>query len=249
MFGLVLVTRRGTPSGEHPPLPRWLKRLGWTLLAVALLASAFEIGNVPARLLASLERPYVSVNADIEPADAVLVLGGYGQPAPNGSLTGLEVNDAGDRLVAGIELVRHGKGKVLVLSSGGRGEPPEPLEAIAARNLVESWKVLPPTAKVELLGACINTRDEAVKMVELAKARGWKQIILVTSAWHLRRAAALFKKAGLEVIPVGCDFQGTAALQGERHFAFVSRTSSLVLLKLWLEETVGYAYYRLRGWV
>ncbi len=151
--------------------------------------------------------------------------------------------------MAGIELVRQGKSNVLILSSGGRGKPPEPVEAIAARNLVESWKVLPPTARVELLGACINTRDEAVKMVDLAKARGWKKIILVTSAWHLRRATPLFKKTGLEVIPVGCDFQGTAALQAERRFTFVPRTSSLVLLKLWLEETMGYAYYALRGWV
>ncbi len=85
-------------------------------------------------------------------------------------------------------------------------------------------------------------------MEALAKEKGWKKIILVTSAWHMRRAAATFRKAGLDVIPVGCDCQGSVALQRDR-VSLVPRAQSLILFKLWAEETLGYAAYRLHGWI
>jgi uncharacterized SAM-binding protein YcdF (DUF218 family) len=225
---------------------RGRKKWGSIILASALLACVFELTNVPARLLASLERPFIfDKSSPIPPADAVLVLGGYGQPFPQ-SLSGIELNESGDRLLTGIGLVREGKAAVLVVSGGGRGTPPQPLEAQAAKAWIESWKLLP--APVETLGASRNTHDEALRMKDLAQKKGWNKFILVTSAWHMRRAATTFRKAGLEVIAVGCDYQGSVAVQRER-LSFMPRTSSLWLLRLWLEETLGYGFYRVRGWI
>ncbi len=50
VFGFVLVTRRSSAGADAPSIPRWLTRLGWTLLTLALLACGMEIANVPARL-------------------------------------------------------------------------------------------------------------------------------------------------------------------------------------------------------
>jgi uncharacterized SAM-binding protein YcdF (DUF218 family) len=64
----------------------------------------------------------------------------------------------------------------------------------------------------------------------------------------MRRAVAAFRKAGMEVVPVACDSRGIFRLSEAGRLRFVPRTSSLVLLDLWMEETLGFAYYRLRSW-
>ncbi len=225
-------------------LRRRCRKSGFVLLALALLGSGVETFKIPARLLASLERPYLASASPLpSSSDVVLVLGGYGQDFPASS-PGIELNERGDRLIKGIELVRLGKAGVLVLSGGPRGNPPEPQDARAAQAWINSWKLVP--GRVEVLGPSLNTHDEALQMRNLAQTNSWKKITLVTSAWHMRRAAATFRKTGLDISPVGSDFQGTAALQDER-VNFIPSTASLVLLKLWLEESLGYAYYRLRG--
>ena len=52
------------------------RRLASAFLFVALVTWVMEIARGPARLLAGLERPYLSQNASsVDPADAVEVLG------------------------------------------------------------------------------------------------------------------------------------------------------------------------------
>jgi uncharacterized SAM-binding protein YcdF (DUF218 family) len=96
---------------------------------------------------------------------------------------------------------------------------------------------------VEVVGPVRNTHDEAVAVSELARQRGWGQVILVTHPWHMRRAAAAFEKAGVKVICVPCvESQydlGTFDTAGDRLAAF----------RFWVHETGGYLWYKLRGWV
>ncbi|WP_162393718.1 YdcF family protein [Deinococcus kurensis] len=47
-----------------------------------------------------------------------------------------------------------------------------------------------------------TTRDEAARVRDLARARGWTRVLLVTSPSHSRRAAALFRSQGVTVISV-----------------------------------------------
>jgi len=37
--------------------------------------------------------------------------------------------------------------------------------------------------------------------------RGWRKVILVTSALHIPRSVAVFAAQGIAVVPVVCDFQ------------------------------------------
>ncbi|HWH71314.1 MAG TPA: YdcF family protein [Candidatus Sulfotelmatobacter sp.] len=224
------------------------RRWGWAALLGSLvaLACAAEAVKLPARLLSSLEQPYLCHGSlPVPAADAVVVLGGYMERFSSGYL-GMELNEAADRLLTGIALVREGKGRALVLGGGGRGHPPQPEEAQCATKWMQEWHLV--SVPVENLGVSLNTHDEALHLAELAKQRGWKKIVLVTSAWHMKRAAATFRKAGFEVVPVGSDFQGTCALEGEEHIHFVPRSGSLVQFSRWLEEQIGYVYYRVRGW-
>ena len=97
------------------------------------------------------------------------------------------------------------------------------------------------------LGICINTHDEAVAFRKLAQSQGWSKVMLVTSALHLRRGVALFKKQGIEVTPVAADFQVLGVPQDP--FSPFPRQHRFFLLALYLHEKIGWWVYRARGWV
>jgi uncharacterized SAM-binding protein YcdF (DUF218 family) len=99
------------------------------------------------------------------------------------------------------------------------------------------------------LGVCKNTHEEALSAAALAKQQGWKRILLVTSAIHMDRALAAFRRTGLEVVPLACDFDGAASPNSRWRFRLLPSVESAALFKLWLTEEVGFCYYRLRGWV
>ncbi len=224
------------------------RRRAWWLLAIALAGSVFQAAEVPGRLIAGMERPFLPpAPGQIAPADAVIVLGGSLTPFEPSYLR-VEFCEASDRLLTGIGLVRDGKAPVLVVSGGGEGQPARFAEAPAAMKFIERWNLV--TTPIESLGVSRTTHDEAVHAARLASQKGWKKIILVSSALHLRRAAATFRKAGLEVVPVGCDFRVLGLLEPgrQRRFNPVPSVFTVVSFRLWLEEVLGFAYYRLRSW-
>jgi uncharacterized SAM-binding protein YcdF (DUF218 family) len=96
---------------------------------------------------------------------------------------------------------------------------------------------------VEEAGIVANTHDEAVLIAALAKRRGWNKVLLVTQPWHMRRAMAVFAKAGLRALPAPCvetEYELTYLRHpGDRRNAF----------RNWLHETMGIQIYRMRGWI
>jgi uncharacterized SAM-binding protein YcdF (DUF218 family) len=95
-----------------------------------------------------------------------------------------------------------------------------------------------------------NTKDEADQTKVLAEKNGWKKIILVTSAFHMGRAEALFKKTGLVVVAVGSDFEGLSSLEADfRIYSIVPGSGGFQALGFYLHEQVGWLYYKLRGWI
>ncbi|QVL50065.1 MAG: YdcF family protein [Thiocapsa sp.] len=59
-----------------------------------------------------------------------------------------------------------------------------------------------------------NTRGNAEASRALVEPLGIDRVLLVTSAWHLRRAVPLFERVGFEVIPVGADYRALGTCSG-----------------------------------
>ncbi|MCX5947300.1 MAG: YdcF family protein [Cyanobacteria bacterium] len=166
-------------------------------------------------------------------ADAVLVLGGGLRPA-QAPRRSVEVGEAGDRLLTGVELLRRGRAPWLVVTGGkvaltadaaiqpvipagtaqGAGNAPGaaaieeglPSEAASAARLA-IWLGV-PAARILRSDTPRNTAEEAIAIAQLARQRGWHSLLLVTSATHLPRALATFERlTPLRIIPVACDFQ------------------------------------------
>lgn len=91
-----------------------------------------------------------------------------------------------------------------------------------------------------------NTEEEAMRV-----AREAKKVILVTSAWHMRRAELMFRKTGLEVECAPCDYE-TIVRKGKR-FSFewgdLWPTSEMQFYNTYLfkEHYAYWGYKLLRG--
>ena len=100
-----------------------------------------------------------------------------------------------------------------------------------------------------------TTAEEARDIGALARQRGWKRILLVTSASHMPRSLATFRqRSGLSVIPVACDYQLPSRSGYGRPTAgsvvksLLPDAEALHLSSVALKEHLGLAIYRLKGW-
>ena len=243
----------------HPVTVLWVVFIGLTIwhlchrerryaaLHGSTVLGMFIIGStpLPTALIGSLEKPYISQNFDGNlTADAVLVLGGFtggGDEEP----IGVDASGAFDRILLGVDLVRQGHVQHFYLGGGwidlAGGKQVTEHSAIAP--WIERWELT--DLPVETLGICPNTHGEAVAMKSVMDANGWEKIILVTSAWHMPRAEAVFRSSGVDVIPVACDFKS----QPPAKLRLIPSAGRMDTFQLYLKEKVGWFWYRSRGWI
>ena len=90
---------------------------------------------------------------------------------------------------------------------------------------------------IMLDGKARNTAENAVNAkVLLEKAHLKPPYLLVTSAYHMRRAKLIFKKAGLNIVPYPCGYETPGSiLPGD----FIPGTDALGKLNLYIKEMVG----------
>ncbi len=225
------------------------KRLAAALGALAAFIWLIGATPLPGTLLGSLERPWVGVKrADLPEADAIVLLGGFLTPSRE-EVGQVHFNGNADRAVTALELVRLEKAKVLVVSGSAFTRDGEAfVEADLFKQFVDERKRGGP--EVLSLGGCKHTRHEAEKISQLAQERGWKRILLVTSANHMRRAAAVFRTtASLEVIPVPAAFLTRASIVTVDTVDFVPHGGGFGKLDAYLHEVIGWHVYRRRGWI
>ena len=214
---------------------------------MALLIWVIGGSGLPDRLLGGLERPHVrSGLAEVPVCDAVVVLGGGHRHSKHGVFE-IDFTAAADRIITGMELIRQRKAPVLVLGGthylvDGRKR----VEAELLQRWFEAWQFT--NAPVLNLGLNANTHDEALHTQAMVRERHWQRVILVTSAFHMKRAEAVFRTAGVQVVGVACDYQ-TSCNEKIAEINLVPRYEGFQKLELYLHEIYGWLYYRMRGWI
>ncbi len=214
-------------------------------LALALL-SLFASPGIAARLLRFAEKDGVTTLKAGVVYDVVIVLGGGVDAEITAEKGRAELNDAGDRLVAGFDVLRAGQAKVALLTGGldpgaRRGTRSE---AMVMADQLRAWGVDEERLAVEERST--TTHEDAVESVRIARQRGWTRALLVTSAAHIPRARACFEHEGLHVDTLAVDFHGPPQERPGRRF--LPRASALTDSTSTIRELVGRIVYRARGW-
>ena len=143
------------------------------------------------RIMHSLEYKYS--NKDITP-DAIIVLSAtYG------------------RSVTAAKLYR--KHKVDVIATGYKGGA-EYIERILRKNGV-------PAKDIILEKKATNTKDHVKYVLPIARAKGYKKVYLVTSAYHMPRSMMNFERTfathGIEVVPYECEYRTSKGYRPSEH--------------------------------
>ncbi|NTV01827.1 MAG: YdcF family protein [Chlorobiaceae bacterium] len=221
------------------------KGLAWAGVFLLFVLSVPVVGD---SLMRGVEWPYdrIPVNR-VRRADAVVVLSGmieHTKGAPLG-----EWGEAADRFEGGLDLFRAGKAPLLVFTYGQlpwqKGMAPEG-ELLAKRAM--SLGI--PAKSIRLTGQGGNTAEEAVEVARLfgiGKGSG-KKIILVTSAFHMRRAAMLFTRAGFLVDPYPVDFR-TAEGKRPTILSLLPDAEAMDESATAIREVIGTGFYLATGWL
>ena len=212
-------------------------------------------------LIHRLEMTYPAYDG-VEKADAIVVLGG-GTVTKSTPRQIVEVNGAGDRIIYAAQLYREGAAEKLLL--GGSyiawrdGEvPTETGVSSPASEMAELMRMFDiPEEALLIQDRSLNTAEEAEEDAKMLRALGLNKIILVSSATHMRRAVPLFEKQGLEVIPAPTDYsfsdqewENELRFNAATAYSFIIPSiSNINSLQNALKEYLGYAVYKMRGWI
>ena len=129
---------------------------------------------------------------------AVIVLGGFSGEDKNGNGV---FNEYADRFIQGVKLKEEGKVSHILISSGnGNLQQTNFKEAAWAKGVLKDFNL--PDSAILIEQRSRNTFENAAFSKQVLEKTHLKPpYVLVTSAWHMRRAFYIFKKEGLDVIP------------------------------------------------
>lgn len=231
---------------------RFLRRRQWRrrqVVGIAGLTILYVFGLHPVsnglyryneRLTTSTYRPDIDY-------DAVVLLGGLtdetvafetGQPA---------YNDNVERLIATHRLLADNRARFAIVSGAAVEEKlAEYGEARVLVRQMEAWGIDPERLIIE--DQARNTYENAMYSKRIADERGFRRVVIVTSAYHMRRAEECFAAVDMRVDTLMVDFRShdpSRFTWGER---LIPRAGALAGSSGIIREMFGLYIYRLRGY-
>lgn len=235
------VYREGTAFHPHRTdgLLRPLTVLTLAIVTLAAVTAALLIlstETVARTLIGRLEASVQAVDpSEFCTAEAVVVLGG-------GTVVGARRDalaaEAEGRLVQGYLVARELAFPIVV--SGGRVLDGDrvPTEAEIAASRLEELGM--PADRIVIEPRARTTAENARFVAE---ELGLTRVIVVTSAWHMRRALLAFEAVGVTALPVGAPIH--ADTRPWRAYMLLPSIDALSDSTIVLHELLGYLWYRM----
>lgn len=228
-----------------PTRRRWM-RASLAAGLVLLLLVAMPVTSYV--LMSLLEGWHTATGSTGDRFDAVVVLGG-GLREPGTLRPTVELSDESRlRTMCGVELYRQGAAPRLLITGGdARLFGPGTREAWIMRD----WAIRlgTPPESVVIEDRARTTYENALETSRLLGPG--TRIALVTSAYHIPRASALFAKQGFDVSPFPCGFHArhriTDLWSDLTVFDFLPTGRALARMSDAVEEIAGITVYWLAG--
>lgn len=241
LFWVLLLLVAGVLLGRHRA------RLGRMLSASALLAllvSSWTSG--PEALLRTLESRYDRpAEQELPHFAGIVVLGGaLSSPELWEAHPQVGLNEQAERMTEAVALMRSHPNLRLLFTGGNAKISGEGVsEALRAKVFFDAMGVDP--ARVGYESESRNSYENALLTASMPGVDKTQRWLLLTSAFHLPRAMGVFTHAGWNVTPWPVDYRTTAH---DSWFDF-SLHDGPQLWQLALHEWLGYAAYRMAGWL
>jgi uncharacterized SAM-binding protein YcdF (DUF218 family) len=224
--------------------PKWKKRLFWSAFGLLMFFSNAFIANeimhaweIPARPYSEMRRYKLAIVLtgstipNLKPADRVYFSRGA------------------DRVTHTVQLFKKGLVERILISGGvgslKNADEPEADKFKAAMILMGI-----PADSITIENQTRNTAESAIAVVPLLKAKGFvpKDCLLITSAFHMRRSLACYRKAGVDLDSFTTDF-----FSHERIFyfdkLFIPQLEAMIVWDKLFKEWVGMIAYKIMGYI
>jgi uncharacterized SAM-binding protein YcdF (DUF218 family) len=214
------------------------KRFRSFLFGLFLLLYLLSIEPIKYLLLLPLENRYpVPSWSQMQHVDAIVVLGGGAlENAPDMGGQGALSGDSLVRVMAAYRL--HARLKKPIIASAGAVFGSKP-EAEISRNILYSLGVKPEFVLVETKSK--DTKENALFASAICAPRKWNRIVLVTSAFHMKRSVMLFSRFFNDIVPFPTDYK--TLRRGYSFWSFLPDASSLADTAVAIKEYLGIIFY------
>lgn len=221
---------------------QWRRQRIFAGAAIAVLY-LFSTDLVANALFRRLEEQAVSTYRPEEVYDAVVLLGGMGDERVEAETGKLAFNESVERLIATHRVLADGRARFAILSGGAMN--PAETEHTEARTLARQlvlWGISP--SRLILEEQSRNTHENAVFSRRIAIERSFAKVLMITSAFHMRRSRECFAAVDMPVDTLAADYR-THAWPPD---SWLPRATSLQESSAALRETLGLYIYRAQGY-
>lgn len=182
-----------------------------------------------------------------EKYDVAIILGGIGSIDERQNK--LDFGWGGDRLFQTLELYHRGRVKNIMFSGGsGSIRYPTHKEGMYVKKYLRTIHI--PDSVILIENESKNTHENAAFSKKILDSLNFKgSILLVTSAFHMPRALACFKKEGFTNVTPYL----TNRMSGPRRFdwdhCLIPNPNAMEGLNMLIHEWIGYIVYKVKGYV
>ena len=213
---------------------RFRRQGGALFLFAVIWLYGWSIGVTERMLGLSLEDHWMIERAENMPtADMIVLLGGGVSSPQNETYPYADLKQGADRAWYAAKLWKAGKAASIIVSNRGAEK--------CDNELLMDLGV--PKGKIILENRATTTEENAKFVSNICTGK----VLLVTSAYHMRRSILMFKKyaQGIDIIPAPCDFETTAGLKPIGFEDFIPSVTTMANNYTFYKEHLGYWGYRL----
>lgn len=218
---------------------RQRRSCGIFVITVGMLLWGMSLARVANYLMQGLESG-ITVPAGIQGDVIILLGGGVNDDCRDLTGTGAPSDEMMSRLVTAVRAHRL-TGLPVIVCGGAIGKNDTPESWIGQRFLQDLGV---PAGKIIIDDRSRDTGENARYAAELCARNGFRNPLLVTSAYHMKRAFLIFQRNRLTVTPLPASFR-----YGGRNeitpYTFLPGVMDLAGTVTALREHVGLLYYRL----
>lgn len=226
-------------------LRHWKRRRAFGIVGLVILYF-FSVEPVSNAMFYRLEHSTTSTYRPDVTYDAVVLLGGVSDERVVYEMSQPAYNENVERLVATHRVLADGHAKVAIIS--GAAMHPDLIAAGEARVLAKQivdWGV--DESRVIIEEQARNTYENALFSKKIAEERGFKNVLIITSAFHMRRSVECFEAVGMNVDSLMVDYRAHSS-KSPGSDSFLPRAASLGESTSVLREVFGLWVYRARGY-
>jgi uncharacterized SAM-binding protein YcdF (DUF218 family) len=184
--------------------------------------------------------------ASVSPTHIGIVLTGGLANDPESIRHGSYIGHASDRMWQAARLYKAGKIKKIVISGGDNSKDSVKIENEIARRFLRDFGV-PDSLIIQEIKS-LNTYENAKFTAAILKKNNIRDsVILITSAYHMPRAMACFKKQNIKVIAFSAD--PICTFWKITFKDFLPDSEELFKSKLLVKEWLGMLAYKLMGYI